>query len=130
MLVHTNLNKSTRLNRVSYANFSESISLNVHTQYFSSKFKNIIEIYHQYHNTTCQIICDPLIKSESFCHCVDAPERSREYMCDLYDAEYKLCVGFKCKNGKCLLNNVRCNGINDCGDRSDESNCEGIYIHK
>lgn len=32
-----------------------------------------------------------------------------------------------CANGECLLPNWRCNGINDCGDWSDESNCPYVY---
>jgi len=31
---------------------------------------------------------------------------------------------FKCKNGQCISQRHHCNGIFDCGDRSDEENCE------
>lgn len=30
---------------------------------------------------------------------------------------------FKCDNDKCLGLKLRCNGINECGDYSDEYNC-------
>lgn len=31
---------------------------------------------------------------------------------------------FECKNGRCVPDSSKCNGRNDCGDFSDESNCE------
>ncbi|KII72341.1 Sortilin-related receptor [Thelohanellus kitauei] len=34
-----------------------------------------------------------------------------------------LCLGFLCQNKKCFLNNVKCNGISECGDESDEIRC-------
>ncbi|XP_065670074.1 fibropellin-1 isoform X3 [Hydra vulgaris] len=33
---------------------------------------------------------------------------------------------FKCNNDKCLRSTQRCNGLNDCGDNSDESSCIGF----
>ncbi|KII63561.1 Low-density lipoprotein receptor-related protein 6 [Thelohanellus kitauei] len=133
MLVHTDITRLTRLNRASYRKYSNVTSLNIFTNYFSSNLKNQIELHHQYHNTTCQFICDPLIKSENFCYCDNDIETLKEYMCDTYDVgclsklnlNYdKLCVGYKCENGKCLKNNVRCNSLNDCGDLSDEEKCK------
>ncbi|KII67255.1 Low-density lipoprotein receptor-related protein 6 [Thelohanellus kitauei] len=128
MLVHTDLNKSTRLNRVSYGNFSKAISLNIQTNYYSSKIENTKDIQHLNGNRICQMTCNPLIKSEDFCHCADEVEISKEYMCGLDNdiCLKKFCVGYHCKNGRCLVNNVRCNSINDCGDRSDEKFCEVI----
>ncbi len=39
-----------------------------------------------------------------------------------------LCVGeckkFLCANGKCLINGKPCNGVDDCGDNSDEMCCK------
>lgn len=32
---------------------------------------------------------------------------------------------FFCQNGKCVSHSVHCDGINDCGDYSDEFNCPG-----
>ena len=36
--------------------------------------------------------------------------------CDSHDAFY-------CKNGKCVGQEWRCDGENDCGDWSDETEC-------
>ncbi|KII70741.1 Suppressor of tumorigenicity 14 protein [Thelohanellus kitauei] len=35
----------------------------------------------------------------------------------------RVCAGFQCNNSKCLINNVKCNGIDECGDGSDEADC-------
>ncbi|KII60366.1 Low-density lipoprotein receptor-related protein 2 [Thelohanellus kitauei] len=125
MLVHTDLNGSVRLDRVSYIDFANAIALNIHTIYIS-------KIRFSYGNTTCQYICDPLIKSEDFCYCVDEVNTHREYMCAEADTDClsEFCVGFMCKNGKCLSNNVRCNGKDDCDDNSDEENCKSIQMYK
>ena len=32
-------------------------------------------------------------------------------------------IGERCANGRCLLPRERCDGVNDCGDYSDETNC-------
>lgn len=34
---------------------------------------------------------------------------------------------FKCKNEKCISLNETCNSNNDCGDNTDEHDCESIY---
>ena len=33
------------------------------------------------------------------------------------------CFGFECDNGKCLLHSDECDEFNDCGDNSDEDDC-------
>ena len=30
---------------------------------------------------------------------------------------------FYCENGKCVLEQYTCDGVDDCGDYSDEDNC-------
>ncbi|KII66225.1 hypothetical protein RF11_14747 [Thelohanellus kitauei] len=81
-----------------------------------------IELHETHGESLCQYTCDPLIASENFCYCIDALKTSEQYMCNSYDDD--LCVGFKCLNGKCPLNNVRCNSVDDCEDGTDEANCE------
>ncbi|KII66654.1 Low-density lipoprotein receptor-related protein 4 [Thelohanellus kitauei] len=76
----------------------------------------------------CQFICDPLIETEDICYCIDDIKESKKYICAQDDAKClnHFCVGFKCNNGECRRNNVRCNDIDDCGDDSDEDDCEQI----
>lgn len=36
---------------------------------------------------------------------------------------------FKCRNGECVAQSGRCNGLSDCFDNSDEENCpSGRFI--
>ena len=34
---------------------------------------------------------------------------------------------FQCNNLRCIRMNERCNQVNNCGDNSDELNCDGQY---
>lgn len=35
---------------------------------------------------------------------------------------------FFCQNGKCVSHSAHCDGVNDCGDYSDEFNCPGKFF--
>lgn len=38
---------------------------------------------------------------------------------------------FPCDGGRCVPNSYRCDGVNDCVDKTDEVNCTdpGVYEH-
>ncbi|KAK2886086.1 hypothetical protein Q8A67_016923 [Cirrhinus molitorella] len=44
-----------------------------------------------------------------------------------YEEPKGKCKTFVCANGKCLLNGKPCNGIDDCGDNSDEMCCQSCH---
>ena len=41
---------------------------------------------------------------------------------------FQACASFqyRCKNGQCVVGNVRCNNITQCEDASDEMNCRKL----
>ncbi|KII74900.1 Low-density lipoprotein receptor-related protein 4 [Thelohanellus kitauei] len=118
MLIHLNLKESKRQNRVSDENFSSVIQLNLHIQYSN-------DIPYKMKNSTFKFICDPKIVSEDFCFYSQTDRYKKQYICHHQDTKClsNICVGFHCNNNKCLKNNVKCNGIDECGDESDETNC-------
>ncbi|KII68311.1 Prolow-density lipoprotein receptor-related protein 1 [Thelohanellus kitauei] len=120
MLIHLDLKQPFRLNLVSHKSFANAVELNTFTHYMS-------KMTHKINDTECMFICNTLIKSDDFCYCPDSFTLSKQHFCEYDDTCLgKICVGFKCENRKCLRNSVKCNGVDDCGDRSDEIGCERI----
>ncbi|KAF0993376.1 hypothetical protein HZS_3685 [Henneguya salminicola] len=84
--------------------------------------------FHKCESLKCNYYCNPFYKKKPKCFCPEKISLINESICvfDEKNPDYmiKYCHGFYCKNRKCLLNNVRCNNFDDCGDNSDENNCQ------
>ncbi|KII64470.1 Sortilin-related receptor [Thelohanellus kitauei] len=81
---------------------------------------------HACENLNCQFMCCPTSNNEVECACpLHTKQIDNRCECPPGRPHCMLayCSGFFCKNSKCLLNNVRCNGVDDCGDASDEAGC-------
>ncbi|KII64326.1 Low-density lipoprotein receptor-related protein 4 [Thelohanellus kitauei] len=83
----------------------------------------------------CPFFCQASLTNEVTCGCPSPTVRVDNKCICPQDHPYctlPQCAGFKCRNSKCLLDNVRCNGVNDCGDNSDEIDCKsnGILTQK
>ncbi|KII64342.1 Vacuolar protein sorting/targeting protein 10 [Thelohanellus kitauei] len=97
-------------------------SLSLHRGSFAN-YKSICE------SLKCPYFCHLSSNDEVICGCpYPMALVNNKCLCpkDHTNCKMPICVGFRCENSKCLLNNVRCNGVNDCGDNSDEINCERI----
>ncbi|KII68402.1 Low-density lipoprotein receptor-related protein 5 [Thelohanellus kitauei] len=88
----------------------------------------------------CQFMCCPhpetivkcgcplnMIGSDNLCEC---PKENPDCLSFIIHNLGSLCVGFFCRNSKCILNDLKCNGIDDCGDNSDELDCTKCPIQK
>ncbi|KII71283.1 Suppressor of tumorigenicity 14 protein [Thelohanellus kitauei] len=74
----------------------------------------------------CQFLCHTDSENKVACRCPAKTQQVKNRCECPPETPYCLmpyCSGFFCKNSKCLLNNVRCNGVEDCGDGTDEANC-------
>lgn len=83
-------------------------------------------------NVTCNLlhefkcgnnVCIPL---EEACNgaknCIDGSDEDDKF-CEHFHGKYK-CPGFLCKNDNCLESMTYfCDGVDDCGDNSDEDHC-------
>ncbi|KII63565.1 Low-density lipoprotein receptor-related protein 2 [Thelohanellus kitauei] len=79
----------------------------------------------------CPFFCQAVSTDEATCGCPHPTIRANnKCICPSDHANCTLpqCIGYQCRNSKCLLDNVRCNGVDDCGDNSDEIGCESIAI--
>ncbi|KII60934.1 Vacuolar protein sorting/targeting protein 10 [Thelohanellus kitauei] len=88
--------------------------------------KSLISLRHQCQNLNCQFMCVPVSYHKVQCECPPETIRSDDKcICPKEHPDCLLphCTGFPCKNSKCLINNVQCNGVDDCGDGSDEIGC-------
>ena len=64
--------------------------------------------------------CVPLeLTCDGTGHCLDGSDESEKY------CSVRLCKAgfFKCANNRCIRESDHCNGLNDCGDFSDELHC-------
>ncbi|XP_035769250.1 suppressor of tumorigenicity 14 protein-like [Neolamprologus brichardi] len=55
--------------------------------------------------------------------------KGMRHVCGASVLSDQTCKGqFSCKNGRCIAENLKCNGKDDCGDASDESKCEKSVV--
>ncbi|KII74896.1 Low-density lipoprotein receptor-related protein 2 [Thelohanellus kitauei] len=118
ILIHLNIEKPNKINRVSNENYSSALKLSTHVRRNS-------DVHYVSEKLNCKVKCDSEIITEDICHCSDIDMWPKKYFCEPHDIDClrRICVGFQCNNHKCLVNNVKCNGVDDCGDYSDEMNC-------
>ncbi|KII67089.1 Sortilin-related receptor [Thelohanellus kitauei] len=72
----------------------------------------------------CQFMCYPDSYSSASCGCPSSMIKDKN-ICKcppkIPDCLRQYCAGYLCKNSKCLPDNVKNNGVDDCGDNSDEN---------
>uniref|UniRef100_A0A8C5LVR6 Complement C6 n=1 Tax=Leptobrachium leishanense TaxID=445787 RepID=A0A8C5LVR6_9ANUR len=82
-------------------------------------------------------LCDPCLGKQFRTRILERPAQFGGQVCSGQLVDSRECVPtkicnieqadcdtkFKCGTGRCIPNNLKCNGDNDCGDNSDERNC-------
>ncbi|XP_061473094.1 complement component C6-like isoform X2 [Rhineura floridana] len=83
--------------------------------------------------------CDPCVKKQFRVRSLLRPSQFGGQSCTEQLADFQRCFPrkicrieevncgnkFECENGRCIARQLRCNRENDCGDNSDERNCQG-----
>ncbi|KII71015.1 hypothetical protein RF11_15103 [Thelohanellus kitauei] len=120
--IRIDLRYPTRLDLLSDRDFSDLIQFRLDVVYSEDAFKNSKQLY--------KYRCNPLIKSDDFCFDEEI-KSDHKHICQKHDIEClrRYCAGFQCGSSECITNNVRCNGINECRDGSDEMNCESKSLY-
>ncbi|KAF1745292.1 hypothetical protein MXB_330 [Myxobolus squamalis] len=117
-----NLYQIDKVDTVSLIGAAQCLNILVHKR--ESKNDNYL-----CHNSKCRYFCYPFIDSRNKCICPGNSKLTNKRSCSCNSNNSnclaKWCLGFYCLNNKCLIDNVRCNGKNDCGDNSDEYRCNG-----
>uniref|UniRef100_A0A673WK35 Low density lipoprotein receptor-related protein 2a n=1 Tax=Salmo trutta TaxID=8032 RepID=A0A673WK35_SALTR len=84
-------------------------------------------------NGDCSHFCFPVPDSQRVCGCPYGMKLAPSQQACVEDPSNEpptLQCGsnsFSCTNGKCVPQNYRCDGVDDCHDNSDEANCGGAH---
>ncbi|KII65641.1 Low-density lipoprotein receptor-related protein 5 [Thelohanellus kitauei] len=126
-------------NQLSYRNLAKNnrtmvLIKDVQFTALSLHHESLQSFKHECENLNCQFMCFPASVSEVKCGCppnsvqidniCECPKDNIGCLCFYFVKLASHCAGFPCKNSKCLINNVQCNGVDDCGDGSDEIGCK------
>ncbi|KII73244.1 hypothetical protein RF11_03645 [Thelohanellus kitauei] len=114
--IRIDLRYATRLDLLSDQDFSDLIQFRLDVVYNEDEYRKSEQLN--------KYLCNPIIQTEYFCYDEEI-QSDHEHNRQTRDIEClrRYCAGFQCNSSECITNNVRCNGINECRDGSDEINC-------